>query len=84
MYCVGGVCVCLCVYPHGRPSHAGVDGQRALTCRSDALHHHTENAPPTFSGLTNQAVIQIHFPGNTTTQILSNKKSLCVINLFVK
>lgn len=51
-----------CVYPHGRPSHAGVNGQRALTRGADALHDHAQNAPPTLLGLTNQAVIQVHLP----------------------
>lgn len=49
-------------YPHGSPSHAGVDCQRALTRGADALHDNTENAPSTVLGLANQAVIQVDFP----------------------
>lgn len=55
--------VCVCgVYPHGGPSHAGMDGQGALACGADALHNDTENGPTALLGLANQAVIQIHFP----------------------
>lgn len=55
----------MCVYPHGRSSHPSVDGQRALTCGADALHNHTENTSPALFRLTDQAVVQVHFPKRT-------------------
>lgn len=39
-----------------------MNGQRALPRGADALHDDTENAAPALLGLTNQAVIQVHFP----------------------
>lgn len=48
-------------YPHGGPPHPSVDAQGALTCGSDALHHHAEHAAAALLGLAHQAVIQVHF-----------------------
>lgn len=75
-------CVVMCfqdlyVYPHGGPPHSGVDGQGALARGADALHDDAEDASPALPRLTDQAVIQVHFPERPEKNKTLNGSSLC-------
>lgn len=62
-------CLFVC-YPHCSASHPCVDSQRALTCGPDALNNNTKYAASTVLGLTDQAVIKVHFPEQKSVTVL--------------